>query len=75
MNKTIRTIAYVTALSTLTLLTGCTKQEKTGSGVLIGAGTGALIGGLAGGPGGAVAGGVIGGAGGGIIGHSMGDDE
>lgn len=75
MNKTVRAIACIVALSTVTLFTGCTKQEKTASGVLIGAGSGALIGGLAGGPGGAAAGGVVGGVAGGLIGHSLGDDK
>ena len=53
---------------------GCTKEEKTVGGVVLGAGLGAGIGAAAGGGGGAVAGGAIGGLAGGLIGISMGDD-
>lgn len=75
MNKVTRLIALAVAVSSLTLLTGCTKQEKTISGVLIGAGTGALIGSAVGNTGGGVAGAAIGGVAGGLIGNSMGNDK
>ena len=63
-----------TFISLSLLFSGCTKQEKTLGGILIGAGSGALIGGAAGGAGGAVAGGAVGGIAGGLIGNSLGDD-
>lgn len=59
----------------LTLMAGCTRKEKTLTGVVIGAGTGVAIGAATGGAGGAVAGGLVGGGLGGIIGNSMGDDD
>ena len=68
-------LATVALIVTLTVVTGCTKQEKTVGGVLIGAGTGAAIGGVAGGGTGAAVGGVAGGLVGGIIGNSMGGDK
>jgi len=57
------------------MLTGCSKQEKTLGGALIGAGAGAGIGAAAGGGGGAAIGAGVGAITGGLIGHSMGDDE
>jgi len=57
------------------LLVGCTKQEKTVTGAVLGAGTGALIGSAAGNTGGGIAGAAIGGVAGGLIGHSLGDDK
>ena len=63
------------ALSALIALSGCTKEEKTVAGVLIGAGTGAAIGGAAGGGGAAAIGAVLGGTAGGIIGYESGDDR
>jgi uncharacterized protein YcfJ len=75
MNTITRLIAVAVAVSTLALVSGCTKQEKTISGALIGAGTGALIGSAAGHTGGGIAGAAIGGVAGGLIGHSMGDDK
>ena len=76
MFKNILSILVAVALiATLTMVAGCTKQEKTVGGVLIGAGTGAAIGGAAGGGTGAAVGGVSGGLLGGIIGNSMGDDK
>ena len=74
----MRGIAYffgIAAFGTLLLCAGCTKEEKTVSGVVIGAGSGALIGGLAGGGGGAAAGGVVGCVLGGVVGHEMGYDK
>lgn len=75
MKNVVRSIALVMVAGVVTMLAGCTKEQKTVSGVLIGAGSGALIGGAAGGGGGAIAGGVIGGVAGGAIGHSLGDDK
>ena len=59
-------IQYLMGLALLGLIAcaGCTKQEKTVAGAVIGAGAGA-----------AVAGGAIGGVAGGLIGHSLGDDD
>ena len=53
------------------VMSGCSKQEKTLSGVALGAGTGALIGGAAGGTGGALVGAGLGGVVGGVIGHNV----
>lgn len=74
MNK-IKAFLALTLLSGAILLTGCTKEEKTVGGVILGGAAGAGIGAAAGGGGGAVAGGAIGAVGGGLIGHSMGDDK
>ncbi len=52
-------------------MSGCSKQEKTAGGIVIGAGTGALIGGVAGGGPGAAIGAVSGGVIGGVIGHNV----
>lgn len=57
------------------LISGCSKDERTVGGALIGAGTGAVIGGAAGGTGGAVAGGAIGALTGGLIGRSTAKDK
>ena len=74
--KNFRLVLALAGLSVSMLLSGCTKQEKTVGGAVLGAGTGALIGGAASGnAGGAIAGGAIGGVAGGLIGHSLGDDE
>ena len=67
-------LALVLLGSTL-LFAGCTKDEKTVGGIVLGGAAGAGIGAAAGGAGGAVAGGLIGGTAGGLIGHSMGDDK
>lgn len=75
MNKVIHLVALVATIGSLALLTGCSKQEKTVSGALLGAGTGALMGSAAGGTGGGLAGAAIGGVAGGLVGHSMGDDK
>ena len=69
-----KAVAAIILFSGTMLLMGCSKEEKTVGGVLIGAGTGAVIGGAAGGGGGAAAGGILGGITGGLIGNSMGDD-
>jgi hypothetical protein len=74
--KTIRLLYGLLLVGSLSFFASCTKQEKTGGGVVVGAGTGALIGSLAtksavGGVVGAVAGGALGG----VIGNSMGDDK
>ena len=70
-------IQYLMGLALLGLIAcaGCTKQEKTVAGAVIGAGAGAAIGAAAGDAGAAVAGGAIGGVAGGLIGHSLGDDD
>lgn len=68
-------LATAALLVTLTVVSGCTKQEKTLSGIGMGAATGALIGGVSGGGAGAAIGGVTGGLVGGLIGNSMGDDK
>lgn len=70
----LRQFVGILILGSSLLLSGCTRDEKTVAGVLIGAGSGALIGGLAGGGAGAAIGGVTGGFAGGLIGNSMGDD-
>ncbi len=74
----IRNIKKIFIISLLlgcaTLISSCSKQEKTAAGAIIGASTGIAIGAATGGAGGAVIGGVVGGTGGGLIGHSMGDD-
>lgn len=71
-----RLVAGILLLCAATcLIAGCTKQEKTAAGVIVGAAVGAGIGGAAGGGGGAVAGGVVGGVTGGLVGHSLGDDK
>ncbi len=75
MKKITYMIALAMTISSLALLTSCTKQEKTVAGAAIGAGTGALVGSAAGGTGGGIAGAAIGGVAGGLIGHSMGDDK
>lgn len=75
MKTIVKLLFALMALGAIVAFSGCTKEEKTVGGVLIGAGTGAVIGGAAGGGGGAVAGGVVGGVAGGLIGHSLGDDE
>lgn len=75
MNKVMRLIALAVVASSLTFLIGCTKQEKTISGVLIGAGTGALVGSALGNTGGGIAGAAIGGVAGGLIGNSMGNNK
>lgn len=73
--KIIRNSFVAMALVAVALLAGCTKEQKTVGGALIGAGSGALIGGAAGGTGGAVAGGLVGGVAGGLIGNSLGNDH
>jgi hypothetical protein len=73
--KNLTLAAGLMALCGSLLMSGCTKEEKTAGGVVIGAGSGALIGGLAGGGTGAAIGAVGGGVAGGLIGHSMGDDD
>ena len=67
------TLAVILFSGTM-LFVGCSKDEKTVGGTLIGAGTGAIIGGAAGGTGGAIGRGVIGGIAGGLIGNSLGDN-
>lgn len=69
-----KAVVAIILFSGTMLLMGCSKEEKTVGGALIGAGTGAVIGGAAGGAGGAVGGGILGGVAGGLIGNSMGDD-
>jgi uncharacterized protein YcfJ len=75
---TINNIAKTFAIAALVALcvgaSGCTKQQKTVGGALMGATTGGLIGGFAGGGTGAAIGVVGGGLIGGIAGNSMGDD-
>ena len=61
-------------LASAVILSGCSKEEKTVGGALIGAGTGAAIGSAVGNTEGAIAGGALGAVAGGLIGHSMGDD-
>lgn len=74
--KTIAKLLFASlALGAMISFSGCTKEEKTVAGVLIGAGAGAAIGGAAGGGGGAAIGAVVGGTAGGVIGHESGDDE
>jgi len=73
--KNWKALLAISILATTVLLTGCSKEEKTIGGALIGAGAGAGIGAAAGGGGGAAIGGVGGGILGGVIGHSMGDDK
>jgi uncharacterized protein YcfJ len=73
--KFIPIIGMIALFGSLVFITGCTKEEKTISGVAIGAGSGALIGSAAGGTTGGVVGGVTGGVLGGVIGHSLGDDK
>lgn len=75
MKTAIKLLLATLALGAMGSFSGCTKEEKTVTGVLIGAGTGAAIGGAAGGGGGAAAGAVIGGVTGGVIGHASGDDR
>jgi uncharacterized membrane protein len=68
--KLIFGVMVVTALA---LTSGCTKEERTVTGVALGAGTGALIGGAAGGgAGGVIGGAAVGGLLGGVIGHNSG---
>ena len=63
-------------VGSLGFFSGCTKQEKTGSGVVIGAGSGALIGSaVGGGAGGPLVGAVLGGTLGGVLGNAAGDDN
>ncbi len=62
-------------MGVLMLTSGCTKQEKTVGGALVGAAAGAGIGSIAGGTGGGIAGGITGGILGGVIGRSMGNDR
>lgn len=71
----IKALLVLILMAGTLLLTGCSKQEKTLGGALIGAGAGAGIGAAAGGGPGAAVGGVIGAVTGGVIGHSMGDDK
>jgi hypothetical protein len=73
--KAFRLCTVVSLLCSLIVLSGCTKQERTLSGILIGAGTGALIGSAVGNTAGGVAGAAIGGTVGGIIGHESGGEE
>ncbi len=61
--------------ATVLFLSGCSRKEKTASGVVIGGVAGAGIGAAVGGGPGAVIGAVGGGVTGGLIGHSLGDDE
>jgi uncharacterized protein YcfJ len=75
MKTAFKLLLATFALGAMVSFSGCTKEEKTVAGVVIGAGTGAAIGGAAGGGGGAAIGAVVGGAAGGIIGHESGDDR
>ena len=75
MNNLNKKILFV-ILSSACLFSGCTKKEKTISGIALGAGTGALLGSAIGGhAGGGIAGAALGGIAGGFIGNSMGDDK
>lgn len=74
MKKYLLTIGIL-AISSLMLMSGCSKKEKTIGGALIGAAAGAGIGSAIGNTEGAVIGGIGGAALGGIIGNSMGDDK
>lgn len=65
----------VIGLTAALLISGCSKEEKTIGGVLLGAGVGAAIGAAAGNGTGAAIGAVAGAGVGGVIGHSMGDDD
>lgn len=73
--KNVRYVACIILGGLIVTMGGCSKQEKTIGGTLIGAGTGALIGSAAGGTTGGIIGAIGGGAIGGIIGHSSGDDK
>lgn len=67
---------FTLIIGALATFTGCSKQEKTLSGIGLGAITGAAIGGIAGGGlGGAAIGAGVGGLTGGLIGNSMGNDN
>lgn len=61
--------------ASMLIVSGCSKQERTLAGALIGAGAGALVGSAAGGTGGGVAGAAIGGITGAIIGNASGGDK
>ncbi|MBD3273200.1 hypothetical protein GF385_02500 [Candidatus Dependentiae bacterium] len=73
MNRkiTIKGLLAILFFAGAILISGCSKDEKTAAGAVIGAGTGAAVGGAAGGTGGAVAGGAIGAVTGGIIGRNV----
>lgn len=73
--KIIRIIPVFLLILSMLGLSGCSKQERTIAGILIGAGTGALIGSAVGGTGGGVAGAAIGGITGGVIGNASGHDN
>jgi hypothetical protein len=75
MKTAFKLVLATLALGAMVAFSGCTKEEKTVSGVLIGAGTGAAIGGAAGGGGGAAIGAVLGGTAGGVIGHESGHSK
>ena len=62
-------------IACVSVFSGCSKQERTLTGALIGAGAGALVGSAAGGTGGGVAGAAIGGITGAVIGNASGDNK
>ena len=74
MSTLNKLISLVLLLTTVITTSGCTKQEKTLTGIGIGAATGGIIGGATGGGTGAALGVVGGGLVGGLIGNSQNDD-
>ena len=71
----LKALLAIVLLVGAALISGCSKDERTVGGALIGAGTGAVIGGATGSGGGAVAGGLIGAVAGGVIGRSTAKDK
>lgn len=69
--KRMNIVFRIVAMSSLLLCAGCSKTEKTVSGVVIGAGSGALIGGACGGGTGAAIGAGVGAVAGGIVGSNV----